>query len=81
MIPFDKCPVCGGDLVRKKVEKLLSGGVNTAVISVRAEVCLRCGERLYDKKTIGDFENIRYKLKFNKTSGFKELGHAYKVAV
>jgi len=26
MKPFDKCPVCGGELVEKDVEKLLKGG-------------------------------------------------------
>ncbi|MBU2609956.1 MAG: YgiT-type zinc finger protein, partial [Chloroflexi bacterium] len=43
MKPFEKCPVCGGELVEKEVEKLLKGGVNTAVLTVRAEVCLLCG--------------------------------------
>jgi uncharacterized protein with PIN domain len=38
--PFDKCPVCGGVLEEKEAEKLLRGGVNTAI--VRAEVCLLC---------------------------------------
>jgi len=46
-MPFEKCPVCGGDLVEKEVEKVLRGGVNTAVLKICAEVCLRCGERLY----------------------------------
>jgi len=26
-MPFEKCPVCGGDLVEKEVEKVLRGGV------------------------------------------------------
>ncbi|MCC9076735.1 YgiT-type zinc finger protein [Litorilinea aerophila] len=38
MKPFHKCPVCGGELVEKEVEKLLRGGKHTAVIKVRAEV-------------------------------------------
>ncbi len=42
MVPFEKCPVCGGDLIEKEVEKVLRGGVNTAVLKVCAEVCLRC---------------------------------------
>lgn len=24
--PFDKCPICSGELVEKEVEKLLRGG-------------------------------------------------------
>ena len=47
MMPFQQCPVCGGEMVEKQVEKLLRGGVHTATVTVRAEVCLRCGERLY----------------------------------
>ena len=38
MIPFKKCPVCGGEMVEKEVEKLLRGGVHTAVVKVHAEV-------------------------------------------
>ena len=34
MRPFEKCPVCGGDLVSKEVEKLLRGGKHTAVTIV-----------------------------------------------
>ncbi|GJQ57929.1 MAG: YgiT-type zinc finger protein [Candidatus Scalindua sp. AMX11] len=47
MIPFEKCPICGGELEEKIVEKLLRGGDNTAGLKVQAEVCLHCGERLY----------------------------------
>jgi hypothetical protein len=35
-MPFEKCPVCGGDLVEKEVEKVLRGGVYTAVLKGRA---------------------------------------------
>ncbi|MCZ7383923.1 MAG: YgiT-type zinc finger protein [Candidatus Methanoperedens sp.] len=59
--PFDKCPVCDGELVEKQVEKLLRGGDNTAVIRVRAYVCLHCGERLYLQETVKRFEEIRRK--------------------
>ena len=36
-------------VVEKGVEKLLRGGLHAAVVTVRAEVCLRCGEHLYSK--------------------------------
>ncbi len=49
MIPFPECPVCGGEMVEKDVEKLLRGGIHTAVLTVRAEVCLHCGERMYPR--------------------------------
>ena len=32
MKSFEKCPVCGGELVEKEVEKLLRGGDNLATV-------------------------------------------------
>ena len=61
---FDKCPVCGGELVEKEVEKVLKGGSNTAIVKVKAEVCLHCGERLYRPETVSRFEEIRKKTGF-----------------
>ncbi|MBU4225846.1 MAG: YgiT-type zinc finger protein [Chloroflexi bacterium] len=80
MKPFEKCPVCGGELVEKEVEKLLKGGVNTAVLTVRAEVCLLCGERLYSDETVRRFEQIRRKLEQREVSEFQLLGQTYQAA-
>lgn len=80
MKPFDKCPICGGELAEKEVEKILRGGVDTAVIKVRAEVCLHCGERLYSEETVKHFEEIRTKLKQRQTSDFRQLGKSFEVA-
>ena len=79
MIPFDKCPVCEGEVVAKQTEKLLRGGVNLAVVTVRAEVCLRCGERLYSPDTIRLFEQIRQKLSDQDVEEFEPLGRAFRV--
>jgi YgiT-type zinc finger domain-containing protein len=79
MKPFEKCPVCGGELVEKEVEKLLRGGAYTAVLKVRAEVCLRCGERLYSQETVRRFEEIKAKLKRQDTSEFKPMGLSFEV--
>ena len=79
MLPFKHCPVCGGEVVMKEVEKLLRGGVNTAVVSVRAEVCLHCGERLYAAETIRLFEQIRSKLARQEVSEFQPLGQSFQV--
>lgn len=81
MTPFTKCPVCGGELLEKEVEKLLKGGVNTAVLKVRAEVCLHCGERLYAAETIGRFEQIRHKLERQEVAEFKLVGQTYQVVL
>lgn len=81
MKPFNKCPVCGGDLTEKEVEKLLRGGVNLATVDVRAEVCLRCGERLYSKQTVSRFEQIRKKLASHEVEEFDPLGRSFQIPV
>jgi YgiT-type zinc finger domain-containing protein len=80
MRPFDKCPICGGELVEKEVEKLLKGGVNTAVMRVTAYVCLQCGERLYAEETVRRFEQVRQKLATEDVAEFQLLGQTYQVA-
>ena len=80
MMPFKKCPVCGGELRSKKVEKLLRGGINTAVVSARADVCLHCGERLYSRGAVKHFEEIRAKLERGETSDLTPLGRSFQVA-
>lgn len=62
MKPFEKCPVCSGELVTRVVEKLLRGDGNIAIIKTQADVCLHCGERLYSIETIEKFKEIRTKL-------------------
>ena len=80
MTPFEKCPVCGGDLVEKEVDKLLRGGVHTAVVHVSAGVCLRCGERYYAQETVRCFERIRAKLKRQETADLQLLGKFFTVS-
>ena len=77
MMPFPKCPICGGELVEKEVEKLLRGGVHTAVLRVRAEICLRCGERLYSQDTVRRFEEVRAKLERQDTADFEPVGVSF----
>ncbi len=80
MMPFSKCPVCGGEIVEKNVEKLLRGGMNTAVLNVHAEVCLKCGERLYSQETVRRFDQIRAKLEKQDVAEFRPLGQAFQIA-
>jgi len=80
MKPFDKCPICAGELEQRTVEKLLRGGVHTAAVKVRAQVCLRCGERLYSKQDVERFEDIRAKLELQQTEGFRLVGQSFEVA-
>ncbi len=66
-------------MVEKEVEKLLRGGVNTAVMKVPAEVCLQCGERLYSEEVVRCFERIRAKLKRHDIGGFQPMGQSFQV--
>jgi YgiT-type zinc finger domain-containing protein len=80
MKPFEKCPVCGETLETKKVEKSLKGNGNTAFLTVKAEVCPRCGERLYSPEVIAKFDDVREKLKKGEIENFVEIGKSYQVA-
>jgi YgiT-type zinc finger domain-containing protein len=77
--PFEKCPVCGGELQSKQVEKLLRGGGNTVSVKVFADVCLHCGERLFTEDVVKTFEEIRDKLRKQDFSRLKTLGHSFTV--
>jgi len=77
---LEKCPACGGEIIEKEVEKLLRGGKNTAVVTVSAEVCLHCGERLYTKETILQFERIREKLACGDVSDYLPMGQSFRAA-
>lgn len=75
--PFDKCPACGGELADRVVEKVLRGGVNTAVLKIQAEVCLHCAGRIYTQKAIRQFEKVRENLEAKQTSGMKPVGQSF----
>lgn len=81
MKPFEKCPICGHEVVEKEVEKLLRGGFHTAVVRVQAEVCLHCGERLYSQEVVSRFEQIRRQLNQRETDQFEPLGQSFRAAI
>ena len=76
----NKCPHCGGQVIEKKVQETLTGGINTAFINVKVGVCLHCGEKLYTPKQIRLFEELELKLKHHDIAAFKPLGYSYQVA-
>ena len=79
MMPFKKCPICGGELIQKEVEKVVRGGNHTAILRVAAEVCLHCGERLYSPDDVTRFEEIRGKLERQETAEFQAVGQSFQV--
>lgn len=72
-----KCPVCGGEVVEKRIEKIVKGGHNVAILEVEAGVCLKCGERLYTKAIQEKFQEIREKLRKGSTESLKQIGNTY----
>lgn len=80
MSGIELCPNCGGSLQYKQVEEYVRGGNDVAVVSVSAQVCEKCGERLYSVPTVEKFEAVRDSLRRHETSGFQLLGSAFKVA-
>jgi len=80
MRPFEKCPVCGGKMQTKKVEKLIRGGNNIASVIVKADVCLKCGERLYRKDDVKKFDEVRRNLLAENIGSYQLLGRSFEVA-
>lgn len=66
--PVDRCPVCGGEMVEKEVDKVLRGGNLTETLKIQAAVCLHCGERIYKPEDVDRFEEIRSTLAANDTA-------------
>lgn len=77
---LDKCPRCGGEVVEKSTEKLLRGGANTALVSVVAGICLRCGEQMYPLDIALRFDYIREKLARQDVGDFQPIGRFFRVA-
>ena len=50
-----------------------------APVTVEAEVCLRCGERLYSRETALRLEQVRQRLVENKVEPFKPLGVSFQI--
>lgn len=59
-----KCIVCkGSDIQVKMVEEEVKSGRDIVLIPIEVLVCINCGERYYDRKTIRKIEDIRARLK------------------
>ena len=77
MTLFDKCPVCGGEIVEKEVVKIVRGGNLKETVKAQAEVCLRCGERFYAPDVVKRFKKIRSRLKKEEEmTGFPNTANA-----
>ena len=77
---LENCPLCGGELVHKQVAEIVSGGGHTATLMVEADVCTRCGDRLYSLETVRKLEEIQGKLERHQTADLKPTGQSFQVA-
>ncbi|MBD1218188.1 YgiT-type zinc finger protein [Aphanizomenon flos-aquae NRERC-008] len=75
------CPTCQGKLQTKQIEKMLKGGNHTAIIQVEAEVCAKCGGKLYKSDILHQFTQIRDKLKNQQTEDFQVIGQSFRISV
>ncbi len=73
----ETCPVCGGMIVEKEVEKVVRGGNDVAVLKVLAGVCAKCGERLYDADTHRWIDQVRRYLLEKRYGTLKKVGSVY----
>ena len=71
------CPLCGGKVVEKEVEKIVKGGNVVAILRVKAGVCEKCGERFYTKEVHKKIEEIRSEFKQKTTELYKQIGRTY----
>jgi YgiT-type zinc finger domain-containing protein len=59
-----KCVVCNSSNIEmKSVEEEIRSDKDILLIPLKVFVCLSCGERYYDRKTMKKIEEMRSKLK------------------
>jgi len=59
-----KCVICkSSDIQKKMIEEEIKSGMDIILVSVEVLVCMNCGERYYDRKTMRKIEDVRLKLK------------------
>ena len=69
-----KCVICHGENIKvMDVKEEHAIGNDIVYIPVKVSVCMTCGERYYDRRTMQFLEEVEGKL--NKTqAGLKEVG-------
>ena len=74
-----KCVLCGGDVLKKKVEEEVRVGRNHVMIKVEAEVCKNCHEKYYSSEVMDKLTKIKEQLGKEKEH-LKQIGLVYKFA-
>ena len=76
----NRCPHCGfeGSMQRAERDELIEGCGNVAKMHVQADICLHCGEPVYDLRAIGEMQAMERRLCAGETSGLIQTGLAYR---
>ena len=77
---MSKCARCGfDDVIEKRVDKVVRGGDDAAVISILADVCHHCGEQFYTGEVAFCFDAIRKRLDSGQVEDFQQIGRYFRV--
>ena len=69
-----KCVICNGnDIEVKEVKEEIQHGNDIVYVPIKVSVCMNCGERYYDRRTMQFLEEIENKL-IKKQVELKEIG-------
>ena len=76
-----KCVVCkSSDIQMKTVEEEIEIGSDIILIPIDVLVCLNCGERYYDRKTLKKIEELKSKAT-SRDLEIEEVGKVFKALV
>jgi YgiT-type zinc finger domain-containing protein len=69
-----KCVICkSSDIQMKMIEEEIKSGMDILLAPMEVLVCMNCGERYYDRKTMKKIEDVKSKLK-QKNLKVEEVG-------
>ena len=75
-----KCVICHGEDIQKKaVNEEIQFNNNVIHVPITIPVCINCGERYYDRRTMKYLEEVEDKVK-NKQAELKEVGKVLEYA-
>ena len=76
-----KCIICNSDAIQKKiVDEEIRHGNDVIFVPIETLVCLSCGERYYDRRTMKYLEDIADKIKAEKAE-LIQIGQVLKTTV
>ncbi|MEA3254225.1 MAG: YgiT-type zinc finger protein [Candidatus Altiarchaeota archaeon] len=73
-----KCVICGGEVIRKKVEEKIVVGNDVFLFDIVTDTCMSCGERYYSDALMDKLARLKKKLT-RPIKGAISVGHVYNV--